>query len=244
MSCPVRRPVPSRSRPARLSARAVRAVVGRALLALPIAGAPLAAQQDPLAMPTVDPGAPPPGFTLAVQFGFPFSRFSASPATTGETYGSLRGRNAIQVRGAYHLAGAVSAWAEAGTTDRGSRLRLEGAPSFDVSVKRWELLGGLNVALRCLGPVCPSVDVGASIGRRREAVVRETESRRLVGTTPVALYEGSAVAGVRLAARRWPQIGLVVRHHEGFTNIRPDLEDTRIRSRAQFVGLSLALGRR
>jgi hypothetical protein len=208
------------------------------LVALPLRA------QDPALPPVIDPGAPPPGLSVALQFGVPFSRFTGGVASPGDSYAALRGRGSVQLRAAHHLRSALSAWLEAGTGERGSVVRLDDAQGFEISVKRWELLGGANLALRCLGPVCPSLDLGAGLGRRREAVVREQGTGQIVGTSPVALTEVSIVGAVRLAPRRWPQLALVARHAEGLTNLRADLAPTRIRSRGQLVGLALAFGSR
>ena len=225
----------------RVLPRALRALTALLLVAT---ARPLVAQ-DPLALPVVDPGAPPPGLTVLLQIGLPFSRFVASPDLADQTFGTLRGRQAIHLRASYHVTGAISGFLEGGASERGSQLLGgSGQQDVDLSVKWWDLIGGANVALRCVGPVCPSVDVGAGVARRREAVVRLSSSRQIVGTSPVTLYEGSAIAAVRVAARRWPHIALVLRHQEGLTDIRPDLEDSRIRTRSQLVALSLAFGRR
>lgn len=227
-------------RSSRVRPRARRALTAMLLVTV---ARPLLAQ-DPLALPAVDPGAPPPGLSVSLQIGLPFSHFVESAPVDGASYGTLRGRQAIHLRGSYHLSGAVSGWLEGGASERGSRLEQAGNEDLDLSVKWWDLLGGANLALRCVGPVCPSVDVGAGVARRREAVVRRSGSRQIVGTSPFTLYEGSVVAALRLAARRWPHVSLVLRHQEGLTDVRPDLDETSIRTRSQLIALSLAFGRR
>ena len=227
-------------RSSRVRPRALRALTALLLAAV---ARPLVAQ-DPLALPVVDPGAPPPGLSVSLQIGLPFSRFVESASAADDSYGVLRGRQAIHLRGSYHLVGAVSGFLEGGASERGSRLEQTGVEDLDLSVKWWDLIGGANIALRCVGPVCPSLDVGAGVARRREAIVRRSGSRQIIGTSPFTLYEGSAVAAVRLAARRWPHVSLVLRHQEGLTDVRPDLESTSIRTRSQLVALSLAFGRR
>lgn len=220
----------------RILRRAVAAIVSGSLLAAPLAA------QDPLALP--DEGAPRAGLQLAIQLGLPFTSFRETPTVEGQTYTTVRGRSAFHVRASYHLLGATSVWLEGGQSERGSGVQLNGEDAFDIRVNRWELIAGANVALRCLGPVCPSVDVGAGAARRRDATLREPGSRRIVGTTDVALTEISAVAGVRLAARRWPQFALVLRHEEGLTDLRRDLQNATVKSRSQYLGVSLLLGGR
>lgn len=216
--------------------RAIAAIVSGSLLAAPLAA------QDPLALP--DEGAPSAGFQLAIQLGLPFTTFRDAPTVEGQTYSTARGRSAFHVRGSYHVLGATSVWLEAGQSERATGVQADGDNVFDIRVNRWELLTGVNVALRCLGPVCPSVDVGAGAARRRDATLREPGSRRIVGSTDLALTELSAVAGVRLAARRWPQFALVLRHEEGLTDLRPDLQNATVKSRSQYLGVSLQLGGR
>ncbi|MCU0618243.1 MAG: hypothetical protein MUD17_14320 [Gemmatimonadaceae bacterium] len=216
--------------------RAVAALLSGSLLAAPLLA------QDPLALP--DEGAPRTGLQLAIQLGLPFTTYRETPVVEGQEYTTVRGRSAFHVRASYHVLGATSVWLEGGQSERGSGVQLNGENAFDIRVNRWELLTGANVALRCLGPVCPSVDIGAGAARRREATLREPGSRRIVGTTDVALTEISAIAGVRLAARRWPQFALVLRHEEGLTDLRPDLANATVKSRSQYLGVSLLLGGR
>ncbi len=213
-------------------ARAARSVVATLLLAL----APALGQSQ------AAPGAPPPGLVVHFQTGLPFSRFVPDETQPSEQYSALRSTN-LHVRASHHLISATSAWLEVGSTGRGSRYRFEGEPELDLKVTWWELGAGANVALRCIRAVCPSVDVGAVVARKRDAVQRETATGRPLGLIPLQRYEGSALAGVRLAVPRWRNIALVLRHQEGFTNLLPDDAGARVRSRAQSVGVSLPLTR-
>jgi hypothetical protein len=185
------------------------------------------------------PGAPPPGLVVLFQTGLPFSRFVPDDGTS-DAYSALRATE-LHLRASQHVLSATSVWLEVGSTGRGSRFRAADAPEIDLKVTWWELGGGANVALRCFGAVCPSVDVGAVMARKRDAVQRETSTGRPLGLIPVRRYEGSALAGVRLAVPRWRNIALVLRHQEGFTNLLPVDVGVRVRSRSQSIGVSLPL---
>jgi hypothetical protein len=195
-----------------------------------------------VAAQSAPPGAPPAGVQLQLQAGVPFSRFLVSgDDTPGNVYGNLRGQN-LQVRLSRHVVSATSGWLEGGNARRGSRLNAPGEATVDLRVNWWELGGGLNVALRCVSDVCPSVDGGAVIARKRAALLRETSQGRLLGGIPIARYEGSAIVGLRLAVPRLRGLALTLRHQEGFTDLRPDLEGTTVRSRTQTIGIGFPLG--
>ncbi len=212
--------------------RALSTLAGAAALCVSFAPARLPAQAAP--------GAPPAGLVVHFQTGLPFSRFVADETQPGDSYSALRATQ-LHLRASQHVISATSLWLEAGSTGRGSRFRNGDSPEIDLKVTWWELGGGANVALRCIRAVCPSVDVGAVLARKRDAVQRETSTGRPIGLLPVRRYEGSALAGVRLAVPRWRNIALVLRHQEGFTNLLPDDVGARVRSRAQSIGISLPL---
>jgi hypothetical protein len=192
------------------------------------------------AVATQSPGAPKPGLRLAFQPAFTFARFTAETEETVR-YSTRRG-NSLTVRGSYFLIGALSGYAELGSSSRGSRVRVPGdGDAVDVRTNWWELAGGGNVALRCLGRVCPSLDVGGGVARSREALIRDASTGRPLATLPIARYESFASVGLRLVMPTLSGVAVVLRHQEGMTNLARDRDP--FRSRAQIVQLALPLTR-
>lgn len=186
------------------------------------------------------PGAPKPGLRLYFQPAFTFAQFTADDEETVNY--SVRRGNSLTVRASYFLLGAVSGYAELGSSGRGSRVRVPGeSGEVDVRANWWDLGGGLNVALRCLGRVCPSVDVGGVVARSREALLRDASTGRPLSTLPIARYEYSASAGLRLLVPTLSGVAVVIRHQEGLSNLARDRDA--FRSRAQVLQLVLPLTR-
>jgi len=185
-------------------------------------------------------GAPRPGLRLAFQPAFTFARFTADESETVD-YSARRGTS-LTVRGSYLLLGAVSGYVEVGSSGRGSQVRVPGDDGVvDVRTNWWDLGGGLNVALRCVGPVCPSLDVGGVLARNREALLRNAATGRPLATLPIARYEHSVSAGLRLVMPRFSGVAVVIRHQEGLSDLARDRES--FRSRAQVLQLALPLTR-
>lgn len=209
---------------------AVRGVAIVAALLLPLASTHAQAE-----------GAPRPGLRLAFQPAFTFARFTGD-ASEETSFGARRG-NSLTVRGSYLLLGAVSGYVEAGTSERGSTVRVAGERTgLDVRAGWWELGGGVNVALRCIALVCPSIDLGGVFARSREAIIRDDATGRPLGTLPIARYEHSVTAGLRLAVPKLRGIALVLRHQEGLSNLARDERDA-FRSRSQLLQVALPLTR-
>lgn len=187
-----------------------------------------------------DGSTPRPGLKLAFQPAFTFARFTGDES--GETsYGTRRGTS-LTIRGSYLLLGPVSGYVELGTSGRGSTVRVAGEPTvLDVRADWWDLGGGINVALRCISMVCPSIDLGGVFARSREAIIRDDATGRPLGTLPIARYEHSVSAGVRLIVPRLRGVAVVIRHQEGLSNLARDRDA--FRSRAQVLQLSLPLTR-
>lgn len=188
-----------------------------------------------------DAGTPRPGLRLSFQPAFTFAQFTGD-ASDETTYGSRRGTS-LTIRGSVLLLRAVSGYVEVGTSGRGSTVRTEGESTvLNVRADWWDVGGGVNVALRCIGVVCPSIDLGGVFARSREAIIRDDATGRPLGTLPIARYEHSVSAGVRLVMPQLRGIALVLRHQEGLSNLARDERDP-FRSRTQFLQLSLPLTR-
>jgi len=208
---------------------AVRGVAVVAALLLPIAAAH-----------SQDAGTPRPGLRLAFQPAFTFARFTGDESEE-TSYGARRGTS-LTLRGSYLLLGAVSGYVELGSSGRGSTVRVADAPIVvDVRADWWDLGGGVNVALRCIRMVCPSIDLGGVFSRSREAIIRDDATGRPLGTLPIARYEHSVSAGLRLIVPQLRGVTVVIRHQEGLSNLAQDRDA--FRSRAQLLQLSLPLTR-
>jgi hypothetical protein len=184
-------------------------------------------------------GAPRPGLRLSFQPAFTFSQFTGEESEQA-SYSRRRG-NSLAIRGSYLLFGAVSGYVEVGPSGRGSIVRVpEESTVLDVRADWWDLGGGVNVALRCIGQVCPSLDLGGVFARSREAIIRDDATGRPLGTLPIARYEHSLSAGVRLVVPKLRGIALVLRHQEGLSNLARD-EREAFRSRSQLLQVALPL---
>ena len=193
----------------------------RALTLLLLCVAPaLSAQQDP--------GTPREGFVLSLQPALVVSRLTGEAADE-ENLGWRR-RQALQLRASYHLLWATSAFVELGASSRGARTRDGDGPLEEISLAWWDAVLGANVALRCVGPVCPSVDVGGAVSRRREAVVRDARTGRPLGLFPVVAYEYAVVGGVRLQVPRLRNVTFAVRAMEGLNTLATVGPDVKGRS--------------
>lgn len=184
-------------------------------------------------------GAPRPGIRLALQPALTFARFTGTEAEA-TTYGARRGTS-LTVRGSYLLFSAMSGYVELGSSGRGATVSVVGANTVDVRTSWWDLGGGVNVALRCIGLVCPSIDVGGVFSRSREAIIRDDATGRPLGTLPIARYEHSLSAGLRLVVPRLRGLALVLRHQEGLSDLAVDRDA--FRSRTQVLQLALPLTR-
>lgn len=188
-----------------------------------------------------DAGTPRPGLRLAFQPAFTFSQFTGEESESA-SYRARRG-NSLTVRGSYLLVGAVSGYVELASSNRGSTVRVaEQSTVLDVRADWWDLGGGVNVSLRCIGLVCPSIDLGGVFARNREAIIRDDATGRPLGTLPIARYEHSVSAGVRLMVPKLRGISLVLRHQEGLSNLARDERDA-FRSRSQLLQVALPLTR-
>jgi hypothetical protein len=193
-----------------------------------------------LAASAQDAGAPRPGLQLWFQPAFTFAQFTADDAETASY--SARRSTSLTIRGSYLLFSALSAYVEVGSSGRGSKVDApEAGGALDVRTDWWDAGGGLNLALRCVGPVCPSLDVGGVLGRSREALIRDDATGRPLATLPIARYEHSVSAGLRLVIPKLRDIAVVIRHQEGLSNLARDGES--FRSRAQVLQLAMPLTR-
>jgi hypothetical protein len=185
-------------------------------------------------------GSPRPGLRLSFQPAFTFAQFTSDNAESA-SYSARRGTS-LTIRGSYLLFSAVSAYVEVGSSGRGSKVDAPDAGgALDVRTNWWDAGGGLNLALRCLGPVCPSLDLGGVLARNREALIRDAATGRPRATLPIARYEHSVSAGLRLVVPRVQGLAVVIRHQEGLSNLARDGDA--FRSRMQVVQLAMPLTR-
>jgi hypothetical protein len=194
-----------------------------ALAALFAVAPPLRAQQDP--------GVPREGFRLFLQPGLVFSRLTGDAADAADL--GWRNRQALQVRVTYPLVSGLTAFVEAGSSTRGTRTRDDAGgtrPIEEIHLTWWDLGVGTNVALRCTGPVCPSLDLGGAVSRRRDAILRDGRTGRPVGAFPIEAYDYSALAGLRLRMPPLRNVTAVVRVMEGFTSLPRTGPEARSRS--------------
>ncbi len=199
------------------------------LLSMPAAHASAGAQSyNPL----------PEGWRFHLQTGIAFSTIvDVSPADDADEIGRSRGFPS-NLRLSRIIAGPVVGFAELGTARRGATV-VSGNEDLELRNRYWDGTLGLSAVGRCVLSVCPALDVGGSLGYLRESVVFDRASSRPTGTLNTKRYESSALVGLRLASARFRGIAVVLRHHEGLSDIPND--GSKARSRGQSILLSLPL---
>jgi hypothetical protein len=178
----------------------------------------------------------PEGWRFHVQTGVAFSTIvDVSPAEDTDEFGRSRGFP-TNLRVSRIIAGPVVGFAEVGTARRGATVR-SGGEDLELRNRYWDGSIGLSAVGRCLMSVCPSLDLGGSIGYLRESIVFDRATSRPEGTLNTKRYESTAIVGLRLASARFRGMALVLRHHEGLSDIPND--GSKARSRGQSIMLSL-----
>lgn len=215
----------------RLLARALRVVCGALLLSVVVAHSGAEAQSyTPL----------PEGWRFHLQTGISFSTIvDVSPGNDAEEFGQSRGFPS-NLRLSRIIAGPMMGFAEVGTARRGATVS-SGGEDIELRNRYWDGTLGLSAVGRCVLSVCPSLDAGGSLGYLRESVAFDRATARPVGTLNTNRYETSAIVGLRLASVRSRGMAIVLRHHEGLSDV-PNNE-SKARHRSQSILLSLPLNR-
>lgn len=200
------------------------------VLALPARAAEAQDTFDPL----------PEGLRFTAQAGLAFSTLTGVEPKGTESYSRHRSM-LYSLRMSQNLGGPLVGFLEAGTAERGSRISVPSQPEAEYRTRWWEVAGGVSVVGRCFAYVCPALDGAIGLSRNRQSLLYNQATGRPLGTLGIARYETAAVVGVRLAIPQWQGLALVVRHHEGLTNLPTD--ESKARSRSQQLMLSLPLTR-
>ncbi len=182
----------------------------------------------------------PEGWRFYLQTGIAFSTIvDVSPSDDTDEFGRSRGFPS-NLRVSRIIAGPMVGFVELGTARRGATVS-SGNEDLELRSRYWDGTLGVTAVGRCVVSVCPSLDAGASLGYLRESVIFDRATSRPAGTLSTKRYEASAVLGLRLASARFSGIALVLRHHEGLSQLPNDGSEAR--SRGQSVMLSLPLNR-
>ncbi len=208
----------------------VRAIYGIGAL-LTFTSAPLLAQ-------SYDPRSP--GLQLHIQAGFNWSTLTDVSPTAPELAYEARRSAAFALRATYVLGPTpIAGFLEVGPAQRGARLQQVGQPA-DIIRSRWyDLGGGLNLALRCVAGICPSVEAGATLGYHRETLRVSGSTGNPVEVIPTNRWETAALGGVRLASQRFRGIAVTVRRVEGLSQLPTDASTARNRSTLLLFSLPL-----
>jgi hypothetical protein len=198
--------------------------------ALLLAAPPLRAQDyDPL----------PDGFRLHAQFGLAWSSLTdVSPNPDALQFGNRRG-SIFSLRVSRVVAGPIAAFVEMGSAQRGARLSAEGATDSEYRTRWYDGALGLNVAARCFGSVCPSLDAAAVLAYNREGITVDAATGRPQGLVGTSRYETSALLGLRLAIPRARRISVLARYQVGLTEVPNDGSSAKSRSTVLLLSLPL-----
>ncbi len=209
----------------------VRRAMSLALAALVMVAVPAGAQRyEPLAD----------GWQFHLQGGLAFSTIvGLEPEDGNTTFGRQRSFN-YSLRLSRVAIGPVSGFVEAASADRSYSVQDVGVPDRRVRSRWWDGTLGLNVAARCMKTVCASLDAGAVLGRHRGSVLSDQSTGNLLSVLEVQRYEQAAIVGVRLASERRGGIALVLRHHEGLSDLPADGSSGRNRSFTALLSIPIS----
>lgn len=183
-----------------------------------------------------------PGLILHLQAGFNWSTLTdVSPEEPNLAYEARRS-SALSLRATYLLPKTpVAGFLELASAQRGASIQQTGAATDVIRSRYFDLAGGLNLALRCVVGVCPSLEAGGTLGLHRETIRVSGATGAPVEVIPANRWETAALGSVRFAAQRFRGVAVTVRRVEGLSQLPTD--DSTARNRSTLLLFSVPLGR-